>query len=221
VQRRLVVRRPAHDDRDVEVGDELLEVERVALRRHVLGGDDRALDDQQVDPGRQRRRGELERVLRGHADRRRDAGVAHLLDAGGDQVRLHRLGVDLLQQRHRRGARGAGLAQPPVHRGGVVVAGPEALGVEHAEPTGPADGDRRVGADDGVRGAGHQRDVEPERVDLPGGGAVVDVAGAPGRDDRDLVEVVSPPGEPAHADLDRVSCSHVVHRPRKFGASTV
>ena len=164
-------------------------------------------------PGRQHRRRQLQGVLRGDADGGGDAGVAHLLDPGGDQVGLDRLAVDLLQQRDRRRAGAGGLAQLPVHRQRVLVAGPEALGVEHAQPAGLADRDRRRRADDGVRRAGDQRDVEPEGVDLPGGGDVVDVAGAPRRDDRDLVEVVAAAGEPVEADLDGVACAHG-QRPR-------
>ena len=47
------------DDRDLELADELLQVERLAGRvlRHVLGGDDRALHDEDVELG-------LEDVLR-------------------------------------------------------------------------------------------------------------------------------------------------------------
>jgi hypothetical protein len=213
VQRRLVVRRPAHDHRDVEVGDELLEVERVALGGHVLGGDDRALDDQQVRARGEHDRGQLQRVLRRHPHGGGHPGVPHLLDPGGDQVGLHRLAVDVLQQGHRRGTVGGLLPQPAVDPGGVVVAGPQPLGVEDAEPAGLADGDRGRRADDGVRRARHQRDVEAEGVDLPGGGDVVDVPGAPGRDDRHLVEVVAPAGEAVEADLDGVARAHA-QRPR-------
>jgi hypothetical protein len=66
-----VVRRAADDHRHVEVGDEVLEVERRALGGHVLGGDDRALDDQQVDPGGEHRRAPAGGVLRRDAHRRR------------------------------------------------------------------------------------------------------------------------------------------------------
>ena len=132
VQRGLVVGRAPDDHRDVEVGDELLEVQRVALGGHVLRRDDRALDDEQVDAGRERGGGELQRVLRGDLDRGRAAALAHLLDPRGDQVGVDRPGVDLLQQPHR-GAVRRRLADAPVDRPGVVVARPEALGVEDAE----------------------------------------------------------------------------------------
>ena len=151
------------------------------------------------------------------AHRRGDPRGAHLLDPRGDQVGLDRLGVDLLQHRDRRGAAGGGLADAGVGRRRVVVPGPQALGVEHAQPAGLADRDRGGRADDGVRRAGDQRDLEPEGVDLPGGGDVVGVPGAPGRDDRDLVEVVSPAGEAVEADLDGVACGHQVTGPGSWG----
>ena len=60
VQRRLVAGAAADDDRHVEVADERLEVERLAVLRHVLGRHDRALDHEQVelagDDGRQQLR---------------------------------------------------------------------------------------------------------------------------------------------------------------------
>jgi hypothetical protein len=51
VQAGRVRRAAAEHDRDRQLADELLEVERVALRGDVLGRDDRALDDQDVQPG--------------------------------------------------------------------------------------------------------------------------------------------------------------------------
>ena len=52
VQRGLVVGAAADDHREVEVGDELLEVQRLVGGGHVLGRDERALDDQDVDARR-------------------------------------------------------------------------------------------------------------------------------------------------------------------------
>ena len=74
VQRRLVVGAAADDHRQVEVGDELLEVQRLVDGRHVLGRDDGALDDQDVDAGVQDHRRERERVLR--RDPHRDGAAA-------------------------------------------------------------------------------------------------------------------------------------------------
>ena len=51
VQRRLVAGAAADDDRDVELADEALEVERLDRLGDVLGRHDRALDDEQVELG--------------------------------------------------------------------------------------------------------------------------------------------------------------------------
>ena len=165
VQRGLVVRRAADDHRDVEVGDELLEVERLALGGDVLGGDDRALDDQQVDAGVEDRRGQLQRCAAARRGRPSVTPASRIsLIRSADQVRLDRLGVDLLQQRHRRAPPAPAPSRSlPVDRRRVLVAGPQALGVEHAEAAGLADGDRRRRADDGVGRAGDQRDARTGR----------------------------------------------------------
>jgi hypothetical protein len=204
-----VVGRPTDDHRDVEVGDELLEVQGVALRRHVLGGDDGALDDQQVDTGLQCGGSQPLGVLGRDTHRRRHPAVGHLADPLGDQLRLHRLAVDVLQQGERRSPVARGVTELAEDRLRVLVTGPQALGIEDAEPAGPADGDGGRRADHGVRRAGDQRDAEAEGVDLPGGRDVVDVPGAPGRDDRDLVQVIAPPGEPVQPDLHGLACAHV------------
>ena len=51
VQGGLVGGAAADDDRDVELPDEPLQVERLDRLRHVLGRHDRALDDEQVELG--------------------------------------------------------------------------------------------------------------------------------------------------------------------------
>src|ERR1039458_4158510 len=53
-----------------------------------------------------------------------------------------------------------------------------------------ARGEWRRGAHDPVRGGAEQRQLEAERVELPGDVDVLGVAGAPARDDRDVVEAV-------------------------------
>ena len=53
----------------------------------------------------------------------------------------------------------------------------------------------------------HQRQLEAEGVDLPGDVDVLGVAGAPARDDGDVVEPVGPPARLADADLDLSHCS--------------
>jgi hypothetical protein len=49
VERRLVRGAAADEGRDRQVGDELFEVERLAVRGHVLRRDDGALDDEHVE----------------------------------------------------------------------------------------------------------------------------------------------------------------------------
>ena len=85
---------------------------------------------------------------------------------------------------------------------GVLVAGPQAFEVEHADAAEAADLDGGRRADHAVHGRGQQRQVELEGVDLPGDVDVLGVAGPPARDDGDVVEPVGPPTRLADADLD-------------------
>ena len=163
-------------------------------------------------PADEHGRRELQRVLRRDADRRRDPGVSHLLDPGGDQVRLAPA-----RSRPPAAATTGGRRRAPasrsraVDRRRVLVPGPEPLGVEHAEPAGLRRRRSRssglITASDGLvtSGMSNRKASICQAVEH-----VVDVAGTPGRDDRDLVEVVAPPGEPVQTDLDGVACTHVV-----------
>ena len=81
---------------------------------------------------------------------RRDAGLLDLADALADQLGLDRLGVDLLHPR--RGLVGVELGDLLEQRLGVLVAGPQALEVEHADAAEPADLDGGGRADDAVHG---------------------------------------------------------------------
>jgi hypothetical protein len=97
VQGGLVRRAAAHDHGHVELVDELLEVQRLAVAGHVLRRDRRAPDDEQVDARVDDRLGELAGALGRQRTGHRDACLAHLLQPRGDQVGLDRLGIDLLQ----------------------------------------------------------------------------------------------------------------------------
>src|ERR1700693_5585527 len=66
VQARLIRRAPSHDDGDVELPDEALEVERLARLRDVLGRHHRALNHQQVQLGGQDGLGQRHRALGRH-----------------------------------------------------------------------------------------------------------------------------------------------------------
>jgi hypothetical protein len=99
VQRRGVGPGAADDDGDVELVDEPLEVERLGAPAHVLGGDRRAADDEQVaarvDDGLPVLLGALRAEGAGHGD----AGLPDLAQPLGDELGLDLLGVDLLHPR--------------------------------------------------------------------------------------------------------------------------
>ena len=85
---------------------------------------------------------------------------------------------------------------------GVLVAGPEALEVEHAQAAELAEHDRRLRAHDGVHRGAQDRDVEAEGVDGPGGRHILRVARAPRGHDRDVVECVGPARALSAPELD-------------------
>ena len=155
----------AEHDRDRQLADELLEVERVPLRGDVLGGDDRALDDQDVQPGVKT---ELVVALDALRSQRRggdDAVGLDLLDALGDQLFLDRLLVDLLHL-----ARGLVLGKPgdalqDLVR--VLVARPDALEVQDGEAAQLADDARAVGRYHAVHRGRQQRKLEPIGPERP------------------------------------------------------
>src|ERR1700753_4495377 len=88
---------PAHDDRHVQLVDELLEVERLAPAGHVLGRDRGAADDEDVHPGVDDRLVVAGRPLGRQPRRGGHAGRADLLDPPADQLVPYRRGVHLLQ----------------------------------------------------------------------------------------------------------------------------
>ena len=77
MQRGAVVEHPAGDHRNVELGDERLEVERLAVAGHALGGNDGALDDEQVDTGREQHRRQRLGVLRADPHRGGHSGLSN------------------------------------------------------------------------------------------------------------------------------------------------
>ena len=115
VQRGGVGRGAADDDGHVEVVDELLEVQRLVDRRHVLGRHRRAADDEQVDAGRDDGLVQLLRALRREGTGDGDPAGADLGEAIAHELGLDRLGVQLLhaaaspwRHRARRSRRGSG-----------------------------------------------------------------------------------------------------------------
>jgi len=57
VQGGMIGRATPYDDGDVELTNEPLQVERLAVARHVLGGDNRALDHEKIELGLEHGRG--------------------------------------------------------------------------------------------------------------------------------------------------------------------
>ncbi len=199
VQAGVVGSAAADDTGHVEVGDELLEVERLGLRRDVLRGDHRALDDEDVEPGLERGLVVLGDLLRGEGPAGHRAGRLDLLDPLGDQLGLDRLRVDLLHDP--RGDLLGGRRDLVELLVGVLIPGPDALEVEDAEPAEVADqaGGRR--ADDAVHRGRHQRQLEAIWTQGPGDVDVVGIARPPRGDDRDVIEAVCPAALLAAADL--------------------
>ena len=154
----------------------------------VFGGDGRAADHEQiharVEHGRIVLLGALRRKRAGDGD----AGVADLVQARCDELRFDRLGICLL---HVRG----GLVDRQFgnfgqDRLGVVVTGPQALKVEHAERAELAHRNRRARAGDRIHRCANHRDVEFVGVHLPRGRHILWVARTARRHNRDVVEPV-------------------------------
>ena len=189
----------ADDARNVERGDELLQVERLGLGRDVLGRDHGALDDEDVEAGLERGVVVLRHLLRGEGAAGDDAVGLDLLHPLGDQLRLDGLRIDLLHEL--RGDRLGGRCDLIQLLVGVLIPGPDALQVEDAEPTELTDQAGGLRADDAVHRRGEERQLETVRTEGPGDVDVVRVARPPRGDDRDVIEAVCPAALLAAADL--------------------
>ena len=191
----------------------------------MLGRDDRALDDEDVQAGVHDGLGHPLGSLGGDRRGGDDAGVLHLLDARGDQLELDGLEVHLLHARG--GLVVVELADLLEERRGVLVAGPQPLEVEHAEAAEASELDRRGRRHRAVHRRAEHRQLELVGVDLPGDVDVLGVARAPRGHDGDVVETVGLPGRFVDADLHfrhgdlrskppprRIVCSNLLERPR-------
>ena len=141
---------PADDDGHVELVDEPLEVEGLDGSGDVLGRHDGAADDHEVharlDHGAPVPLG----LGRTEAPGDDDAGGTDLGQPLGDELGPDRGAVDLLQD-----ARGLGRGGPTDELegiGGILVAGPQPLQVQHTDPTQASHHDGRLGAHHRVHG---------------------------------------------------------------------
>ena len=192
-----------NDDRNVELVDELLQVQRLVRGGNVLSRDGRATDDEQLNARLHHGLVVLLGVLRTQGACNDHAGVTNLFQACSDQFRLNRLGVNLLHA----GGCGGGVRLGQLNnlveqRLRVLVAGPQALEVQHAQATQltQRNGGRR--GHDRVHGRTNDGGVELEGVNLPGGVDVAAVAGTAGRHQRHIVQGVGGAGFLGEANLN-------------------
>ena len=179
----------ADDDRHVKVVDELLEVQRFLAGGDVLGGDHSAADHEQVHARVHHGGVELLGALRGERAGHGDTGGANLVQTLRDELRLDRLGIDLLDTLG--GLIGRQSGDFVQQRGRILVTGPQTFQIEHAERTHLAHGDGGGRAGHRIHGGADHRHIELIGVDLPRGGDVLGVAGATGGDDCHIVECVA------------------------------
>ena len=179
----------ADDDRHVKVVDELLEVQRFLAGGDVLGGDHSAADHEQVHARVHHGGVELLGALRGERAGHGDTGGANLVQTLRDELRLDRLGIDLLDTLG--GLIGRQSGDFVQQRGRILVTGPQTFQIEHAERAHLAHGDGGGRAGHRIHGGADHRHIELIGVDLPRGGDVLGVAGATGGDDCHIVECVA------------------------------
>src|SRR5215207_77274 len=207
MQRGRVRRAAADDDRQIELADELLEVQRLGGLGDVLGGHHRPLDDQDVELGVEHELGVALDALRRQGCARDHARRLDLLDAGADQLFLDRLRIYLLEA-----ARGLVRIQrrdllEELLR--ILVPRPQALEVEAAQAAQLPQTDRGRRRRDTVHRRRHEGKLELERVELPGDVDVLGISRPAAGDDGDVVEPVGSAPRLADPDLDFhfASCS--------------
>ena len=137
----------------VELADELLQVERLALVFDTCSADTTVpWIDEDVELGVEHVLRVLLDPLRRERRARGDAAVLDLADARADQLVLDRLGVELLHPARRLlGRQRRDLLE---ERLGVLVARPQAFEVQAGEPAELADLDRGARRDDAVHRGG-------------------------------------------------------------------
>ena len=191
------------DDGNVQLVDELLQVQRLVRGRKVLGRDGRTADDEQLNAGLHHGLVVLLSILRAQRTGNHHAGVANLFQACGNQLRLDRLGVNLLHA----GGCGGGVRLGQLNdlveqRLRVLVAGPQALEVQHTQTAQLAQGNSGRRGHDRVHGRTNNRGVELEGVNLPGGVDIAAIAGTAGGYQRHIVQGVGGSGALGEANLN-------------------
>ena len=169
----------------------------------MLSGHRRATNDEQIDARVHNRAPVLLHALGRELTGDNHTGLAQLLEARGDQRGLDRLGVDALEGRDRLLL--AEVSDVVQDRGGVLVAGPQAVQVEHADATEAAESDRGLRAHHRVHRGRHQGDIDVVGVDLPADVDILGVTGAPRGHEGDIVQRVGAASALATTDFHFVA----------------
>ena len=178
----------ADDDGHVKVVDELLEVQRFLTGGDVLGGDHSAADHEQVHARVHHGGVELLGALRGERAGHGDTGGANLVQTLRDELRLDRLGIDLLDTLG--GLIGRQSGDFVQQRGRILVTGPQTFQIEHAERTHLAHGDGGGRAGHRIHRSADNRHVEFISVNLPRGGHILRIASTTGGNNGNVVQRV-------------------------------
>ena len=197
MQRRGVIRHAAGHHRGIQRADELLQVERLAASLHVLGGNQGAVDKQQLRTRLNNHGRQLAGVLRGHAHGDGHAGIADLRDALGQQLFIQGCCVQLLQRRQ--------VTEVLRHAGNrtlqILVTAPQSFCVDNTQAALLAHLDDKLGRGQRISRRRDERDVEGVGIDVPGGVHVLGGTGAASRHQGNLVQVIGTASLTAHTDF--------------------
>ena len=136
------------------------------------------------------------------------SGLADFLQARGDELRLDRFGVNLLQACNRVFfIQLFNFFQDGVC---VLVPCPQTVEVEHANSTEFAELDRGFRTHHRVHGRCHDRDIHVVRVNLPADVDVLRIAGASGWDQCDVIERIGSPAAFSSADFNFIAHTSIL-----------
>jgi len=162
LQRGLVVDAVADHHGDVASPDELLERELVIRLGGVAGGEHSALHDEDVRARLLRKLGSLFGASGDRRDCTRNAGGLDRVDALGDELGLDGLAVNLFEKSV--DLRLVCLGDSLDDRGRILVAGVDAVKVQHRKAAELAHRDSELDVDDAVHCRTPDWDREPEAV---------------------------------------------------------